>query len=313
MANLSIFGRISPLIHSNKEAFQRVVSVTRRSASRHDNTIRNEALEKHRVSPLNTNPEKIYLNQASKQYRHEDVSMVNRYREKFPEFLPDPDWKYRDRITEMLEREEMFKRRKIIDIPEFYVGSVLAVTVSDKFAPGKSSRFVGICIRRSGHGLRHSFVLRNVIDDQGIEVMYEMYNPLLQKIEVLILEKRLDDELLYLRDCPLEHSYFPQDMEPQTIHEGTEVPVNKTKIALGPQPWCRKWYMYNLKGLEITGWVNEKVKTKLLKRSEHPQVKKEWEKDDIMKHYRESINTVESADILKQVNRNRKNWAKKSK
>lgn len=46
-------------------------------------------------------------------------------------------------------------------------GSVLAVTVADKYAPGKSSRFVGICIDRSGQGLYHNFTLRNVVDDQG--------------------------------------------------------------------------------------------------------------------------------------------------
>lgn len=50
----------------------------------------------------------------------------------------------------------------------FIKGSIMAVTVADKYAPGKSSRFVGICIHRSEHGLRHQFILRNVIDDQGI-------------------------------------------------------------------------------------------------------------------------------------------------
>jgi len=43
----------------------------------------------------------------------------------------------------------------------------MAVTVSDPYAPVKSNRFVGICIRRDGYGLRHSFTLRNVIDGQG--------------------------------------------------------------------------------------------------------------------------------------------------
>ena len=43
----------------------------------------------------------------------------------------------------------------------------MAVTVSDKYAPGKSSRFVGICIHRGGHGLDHKFILRNVVENQG--------------------------------------------------------------------------------------------------------------------------------------------------
>lgn len=61
--------------------------------------------------------------------------------------------------------------------------------------------------------------------------MYEMYNPLLQKIEVLVLEKRLDDQLLYLRDCPLKYSTFPQDMEAEKKYE-LEVHLNPIKVIL---------------------------------------------------------------------------------
>nr|KAG8534632.1 hypothetical protein GDO81_018963 [Engystomops pustulosus] len=61
----------------------------------------------------------------------------------------------------------MIERRKVINIPEFYVGSILAVTMADPHANGKSNRFVGICIDRSGSGLGATFALRNVIDGQG--------------------------------------------------------------------------------------------------------------------------------------------------
>lgn len=60
--------------------------------------------------------------------------------------------------------------------------------------------------------------------------MYEMYNPLIQKIEVLKLEKRLDDELFYLRDAPKEYSFFPQNMDPVQLPKGRAVPVNTTKV-----------------------------------------------------------------------------------
>ena len=45
----------------------------------------------------------------------------------FPEFLPVPDWKKRDRISEKLERKDMLRRRNVIDIPEFYVGKAMEV------------------------------------------------------------------------------------------------------------------------------------------------------------------------------------------
>jgi large subunit ribosomal protein L19 len=84
-----------------------------------------------------------------------------------PEFLPNPSIDIRHKIREKLERKDMLKRRTQIDIPEFYVGSVMAVTVSDPHAPGKTSRFLGICTERGDTGLKANFTLRNVIDNQG--------------------------------------------------------------------------------------------------------------------------------------------------
>ena len=60
--------------------------------------------------------------------------------------------------------------------------------------------------------------------------MYHMYNPLLQKIEVIVLQKRLDDELFYLRDAPLKFSTFSQTMEPVLHVKGSPVPVVKMKV-----------------------------------------------------------------------------------
>lgn len=46
-------------------------------------------------------------------------------------------------------------------------GSILAVTMADPNASGKTNRFVGICIQRGGKGLGATFVLRNIINNQG--------------------------------------------------------------------------------------------------------------------------------------------------
>ena len=53
------------------------------------------------------------------------------YRFMFPEFLPDPDPLYRNPVRERLERIDMLKRRQVVEIPEFYVGSIVAVTLAD--------------------------------------------------------------------------------------------------------------------------------------------------------------------------------------
>lgn len=218
------------------------------------------------------------------------------YRYMYPEFLPDPKIEWRNQIKEKLERIDMINRRSHIDIPEFYVGSILAVTSSDPHAAGKTSRFVGICIDRERCGLRARFILRNVIDHQGVEVLYEMYDPALQKIEVLRLEKRVDDKLLYLRDSLPEFSTFNVNMEMEILPEGTSVPVNQIKVTLKPRPWLERWERQNLKGVSN---ILEHIFEKQVKRAE--KLATPWEKFDLMKEYRKSIPEEEQTEIFAEV------------
>ncbi|NXD12141.1 RM19 protein, partial [Nothocercus nigrocapillus] len=168
-----------------------------------------------------------------------------------PEFIPP-----RGRTNPLkfsIERKDMIQRRKVLNIPEFYVGHILAVTTADPNANGKTSRFVGICIQRGGKGLGATFVLRNVIEDQGVEICYELYNPRIQEIKVLKLEKRLDDNLMYLRDALPEYSTFDVNMKPQSYLDYEEVPVNKLQVRMKPKPWSKRWERpkYNIKGIKF--------------------------------------------------------------
>jgi large subunit ribosomal protein L19 len=177
------------------------------------------------------------------------------FRFMYPEFLPDPKMERRNKLKEKLERMDMLQRRSVVEIPEFYtgklattpvvfikyfvltlvchilLGSIMAVTVADSNSPNKFARFVGICIQRGGSGLRAWFILRNVVDRQGVEILYEMYCPLIQKIEVLRLERRLDESLLYLRDALPEYSTFPFEMEPERRSNNSVVPLNPIKVS----------------------------------------------------------------------------------
>ncbi|KYM87311.1 39S ribosomal protein L19, mitochondrial [Atta colombica] len=218
----------------------------------------------------------------------------DKYRFIYPEFLPDPDPKYRNSLREKLERMDMMARRIHVAIPEFYVGSVLAITYSEPHAPGKVNKFVGICIERKGSGLRAICVLRNVVNNQGIEVVYELYDPAIQKIECLKLERRLDSHLRYLRDAPAEYSTFSFDMEPEYLLEGAPVPVNKIKVQLNPRPWLEKWERQELKG--ITELQLSERRIMKAKAAATP-----WEKYDLMKKYRETIPEEEQNDILDEV------------
>lgn len=246
-------------------------------------------LDKHRASDLSHTPIKEQTQTVLKTVPR-DFKFV------FDDFLPSPHHDHRDKIREMLERKDMYRRRAIMEIPEFYVGTIMAVTVGDQFAAKKSSRFVGICINRVMNGLRSKFTLRNHIDGDGVEVKYDLYCPLLQSIEILKLEKRLDDELLYLRDCPPEYSTIPFDMEPVVLPHGSGVPLNTLKVPIGPKPWEQKWDRKDFKGLEI---LNKKLSRNALKKMAISA--KPWEKYDLMKTYRESLTDEEVERVMTEV------------
>lgn len=69
--------------------------------------------------------------------------------------------------------------------------------------------------------------------DLGVEICYELYNPRIQTIEVLKLEKRLDDNLMYLRDALPEYSTVDPEMKPVPFSPTGEVPVNKVRELKG--------------------------------------------------------------------------------
>ena len=75
------------------------------------------------------------------------------------------------------------------------------------------------------------FLLLLLLSLPGIEIRYDLYNPTIHKIEVLKLEKRLDDELFYLRDAPAEYSTFPFDMDAVPLPLSSTVPVNSLKVC----------------------------------------------------------------------------------
>ncbi|KJH52766.1 ribosomal protein L19 [Dictyocaulus viviparus] len=207
----------------------------------------------------------------------------------YPDFLQSPVWNRRNKLKEELEHQDMLERRVNIDIPEFYVGSVLAVTTNEKYLGSKQNRFVGICIRREKQGLHHQFTLRNVIEGIGVEVLYDLYNPTIKSIETLKLEKRLDNDLSYLVDALPEYSTFDFNMESISHPAGTPVPINPIKavlsfstVKLRPPPWARRWELYDYKGID-GAWEGA---TPYFKRKFHRTKMNDYLRYDLIADYR---------------------------
>jgi large subunit ribosomal protein L19 len=117
----------------------------------------------------------------------------------------------------------------------------------------------------------------------------------LQSIEVLKLEKRLDDNLSYLRDCPLEYSTVPFDMQPVRLPPGAKASVNPIRVPLNPKPWHQRWERKPfLKGLILPPIPNSEYAKFRASNNDF----KPFERYDLMKNYRETIHDTDMTAIV---------------
>jgi len=179
-------------------------------------------------------------------------------------FPATPEEAETDIIT-YLTQKDIFRRKQVIDIPKFCVGSIVAVTRAEPFSPKGSLRFVGICILKDipEHLLHSRFTLRNIIDNEPIEFNFQLYSPLIQKIEVLKHERRTDmngkEDLTFLRDYPPEDSTIDENMEPFPYTEE-------------PMPYVPKYG----ENMRIQKWFKELIKQKDIRRNSKKRRELTW-------------------------------------
>lgn len=85
-------------------------------------------------------------------------------------------------------------------LPEFGPGDTLRVHI--KVVEGERSRiqvYEGVCIARKNAGLNSSFTVRKISYGEGVERVFPLYSPLVDKIEVARRGKVRRAKLYYLR------------------------------------------------------------------------------------------------------------------
>ncbi len=100
---------------------------------------------------------------------------------------------------EKAEQERLLSGDK--NIPDFSAGDTLVVQV--RITEGTRTRlqaFEGVCIARSGAGIKESFTVRKISYGEGVERVFPLYSPLVEDIEVKRRGKVRRAKLYYLRD-----------------------------------------------------------------------------------------------------------------
>ena len=99
-------------------------------------------------------------------------------------------------IIDLVEQEQLRT-----DLPEFAAGDTIKVHY--KIVEGARERvqvFEGIVIARKGTGVRETFTVRKVTFGIGVERVFPVHSPKIQKLEVVTFGKVRRAKLYYLRE-----------------------------------------------------------------------------------------------------------------
>ncbi len=99
-------------------------------------------------------------------------------------------------IIDRLEKEQLRK-----DIPVFKAGDTLKVHV--KITEGDKQRiqiFEGICIKRVNGGIGSSYTVRKMSGSVGVERIFPLHSPNVEKVELVRVGKVRRAKLYYLRN-----------------------------------------------------------------------------------------------------------------
>ena len=102
---------------------------------------------------------------------------------------------------EMFEKKQIEKLTAKKRVPAFRPGDTLKVTV--KIIEGEKSRsqaFEGMCIARKNNSINSNFTVRKISHGEGVEKVFPLFSPILEKIEVVRKGDVRRAKLYYLRE-----------------------------------------------------------------------------------------------------------------
>lgn len=103
-------------------------------------------------------------------------------------------------LLQQIEQEHIEALAKDKALPDFGPGDTIRVAV--RIQEGDKSRiqnFEGVCIARAGGGVNANFTVRKISFGEGVERVFPLYSPVVEKIEVVRRGRVRRAKLYYLR------------------------------------------------------------------------------------------------------------------
>ena len=104
-------------------------------------------------------------------------------------------------LLEKYEKQQIEKLTSKKRIPAFRPGDTLKVTV--RITEGSKSRlqaFEGVCIARKNNSVNSNFTVRKISHGEGVERVFPLFSPIVEKIDVIRKGDVRRAKLYYLRD-----------------------------------------------------------------------------------------------------------------
>ena len=104
-------------------------------------------------------------------------------------------------LLETFEKKQIERLTGKKRIPTFRPGDTLKVTI--RITEGDKSRlqaFEGMCIARKNNSVNSSFTVRKLSHGEGVERVFPLFSPIIEKIEVIRKGDVRRAKLYYLRD-----------------------------------------------------------------------------------------------------------------
>ena len=139
-------------------------------------------------------------------------------------------------LLETFEKQQIEKLTSKKRVPAFRPGDTLKVTV--RITEGSKSRlqaFEGICIARKNNSVNSNFTVRKISHGEGVERVFPLFSPLVEKIEVVRKGDVRRAKLYYLRELSGKKARIADkdrgDEADQYEYIQEAPPVEETKIA----------------------------------------------------------------------------------
>ena len=103
-------------------------------------------------------------------------------------------------LVEIFEKKQIAKLTSKKNIPTFRAGDTLRITI--KIVEGERSRlqvYEGLCIARKNNSVNSKFTVRKISHGEGVERVFPMFSPIIDKIEVIKKGDVKRAKLYYLR------------------------------------------------------------------------------------------------------------------